>query len=292
MLFKQQRRIFSLHRIARRIRWHAERPVVTRPSRKRASAEARINRSRVLHGDLYQFGVYTGGGLKAWLDGLPALNISFSGQVWGFDSFIGMPEEANASAYQTPAHLKNPAWQPGGLNATAMMGASDWPNLRATLLGNVGHTEHRTDLIRGFYNESLVDGSAFARRMGMRPAFLIDIDCDLYSSSKQALEFMLQTGLLAPGTFVYYDDVTDYTYQAVQKKHVAPMEELLAHEQLTVEWGLRWKQLPSLGGFPGPVDALRWIPQFAPETKGRIVPPEMYPPVVELQSCRRCGSVQ
>jgi len=288
MLFRQQRRIFSMHRIARRIASHKAKHEST-ASQKSASL---INRGELLAGDLYQFGVYTGGGLKAWLDGFPALNISFTGRVWGFDSFVGMPHETNASTYQTPSHLKNSAWQPGGLNATAQLHAPSWADLEVSLLRNLGHSDRETHFIRGFYNESLSEGAAFARRLGMKTALLVDIDCDLYSSTKQALEFMLASKLMVPGTFVYFDDTSDKTYQAVQKRHEAPLEELLAHREVTAAWGLKWRQLPALGGFPGPISgALSWVPQYAADVKGRLVPPEMYPPVVELQACRRCGEL-
>ena len=40
--------------------------------------------------DLYEFGVYTGGGLRMWLRMMRREGLDFNGNVWGFDSFEGM----------------------------------------------------------------------------------------------------------------------------------------------------------------------------------------------------------
>ena len=280
-----------MHRIMRRLEARKHPPAEKRGARRRASPpEPPIDWSLSETGDLYQFGVYTAGGLKAWVDAIPELNLSFTGQIWGFDSFDGMPFEANASAYQSERHLRDPAWQQGGLNARTRMGAPDWPSLHAQLVRNIGFEPARTHLVRGFYNESLASGAAFARRAGMRPAFLLDIDCDLFSSSKQALEFMLLAGLLVPGTFVYYDDLSDKQLTGIMRLGDPALEEGLAHVQVSKDWGLRWRILPSLGLFPGPVGGrLQWVQQWPSKKKGDWVPNEFYSPVIELQECARCS---
>ena len=272
-----------MHRIARRIK--AVRKL-------QAVGRSPYNLSHQLNGDLYQFGVFTGGGLKTWVDAMPTFNISFSQQLWGFDSFIGMPYEANASLYQKKTHLKNPSWQPGGLNASAVMQASDWPSLRTQMIRNIGYSEHKAHLIKGFYNESLVDGAQLARRLGMRPALLVDIDCDLYSSSKQALEFMLEAGLLVKGSFIYYDDISDKDFVGVTQRGDPGIEESLAHMEVAKAWGIRWRQLPALGVYPGPMGgSLAWIHQFPNSTTRSLIPPELYSPTLELQYCKRCERI-
>jgi len=54
-----------------------------------AHPELRNNASP--HGDIFEFGVFTGGGLRAWVDEFAKRAIKF-GQLWGFDSFKGMPD--------------------------------------------------------------------------------------------------------------------------------------------------------------------------------------------------------
>ena len=40
----------------------------------------------------------------------------------------------------------------------------------------------------------------------MRPAAYVDIDCDLFGSSMAALSWLVQSGLIVPGTLIGYDD--------------------------------------------------------------------------------------
>ena len=134
---------------------------------------------------------------------------------------------------------------------------------------NIGFDATRTHLIPGFYNESLRDGASLARRLRMRPALLLDIDCDLYSSSKQALQFMLEAGLLVPGTFVYYDDYSLEDWRVSPTKHPYK-EERLAHHEITEEWKLTWRQLPTYI-YREPVQGLDWI------ARGQIRPSSQAP---------------
>ena len=189
-------------------------------------------------------------------------------------------------------HQRDRAWQQGGLNAQAQMGAADWPSLHELLVRSIGFDPARTHLIRGFYNESLASGAILARRLGMKPAFLLDIDCDLYSSTRHALEFMLAAGLLAPGTFVYYDDMSEKQFSGITRLGDAALEEGLAHMEISKEWGLLWRQLPSVGLYSGPIGGrLAWVSQWSSSRKGNWVPPEYYAPVVELQACKRCSGL-
>ena len=58
--------------------------------------------------------------------------------------------------------------------------------------------------MKGFYSESLTP--TLVQELGMKPAAYIDIDCDLYISSKQALAYMFEQKLAVPGTLIGYDD--------------------------------------------------------------------------------------
>ena len=58
--------------------------------------------------DLYTFGVYTGASLRFWLERLAQLKIEH-GPMWGFDSFEGLPEEAEG------VELEGNEWKPGGV---------------------------------------------------------------------------------------------------------------------------------------------------------------------------------
>ena len=294
MLRRQQRRILSLRRIMYQRHGRGPTPPLVH-----------------IDGDILQFGVFTGGGLRAWVEAMPLLNFNFSGVLWGFDSFKGMPYE-NASL-KLRHHKRDKSWAQGGLNAGATLGIQDWASLRDTLIRNIGYP--RTRLVRGFFNETLQGGARRARDLGVRPAFLIDIDCDLYSSTRQALTFALEAHLLLPGTYVYYDDLSEHdrsqadsispvstttaasqttskqAHREWQRRVRSLNEENIAHDDVSTEWGLKWRALPRVVKYPGPITALSWIDQLPEADKGKWVPPEQYPAVRELLSCARCAKL-
>ena len=167
---------------------------------------------------LYQFGVFTGGGMRTWLVGMDQwlrdTNITYKfhpesplarnglcslpglagAKFWGLDSFQGMPD--------SPLHMIPPGilrdagqrddWSTGGFNAADILREHSWRPFQARLKQNVLREDAcirspDLHLIRGFYNESLAEGATLARRLKMEPAWLIDIDCDLYSSTVEVL---------------------------------------------------------------------------------------------------------
>ena len=75
----------------------------------------------------------------------------------------------------------------------------------------------------------------------MKPALLVDLDCDLYTSSAQALRFVLDAGILVPGSYVYLDDVMPWVWRDTK---AAAVEQKRAFEELTAEYALRWEYLP------------------------------------------------
>ena len=129
--------------------------------------------------------------------------------------------------------------------------------------------------------------------MGMRPAFLVDIDCDLYTSTSQALRWMLDSGLLVPGSFIYYDDYNEEAWNISPEKH-AYLEERLAHEEITKEYKLRWKPL-FRHVFEGPLPGVSWITQWRingtrsdSRPLGKPLHGRDLTPVLQLEACGRC----
>lgn len=184
--------------------------------------------------DIYQFGVYTGGGLKAIASGTKQFSIQF-GNLWGFDSFQGLPD-SNLATYSKDK-LRDRAWQAGGLNAAeqlhSILGdkAYDFTQLSDYIVKQVGYPADRTTLVQGFFNESLPNLSRKLKKK-MQPAMLVDIDCDIYEGTVEALRFMIDMKLLVPGSIIYYDD-----WQA------SGQGERKAHEELTAEFKIVWRSL-------------------------------------------------
>ena len=213
--------------------------------------------------DLYEFGVYTGGGLRMWLRMMLREQMAFKGSIWGFDSFEGMPNEDNR--FKSKLRQKDKGWLEGGLNAAEQLGVADWDTLCHTIIRNIGsESPERIHLARGFYNESLAGGRRLVSRWHMRPALLLDLDCDLYTSSEQALRFMLDAGLLLPGSYVYLDDIMPWVWRDTTTPAV---EQKLAFQQLTREYELTWDEL-TLNGSRRDYSLLR--------------------PVLMLKTCGRC----
>merc|ERR1712060_694469 len=102
------------------------------------------------------------------------------------DSFEGLPEnEANV----TQSDFQKGKW-------AAEITEAD-------MIKTLGGPQ-KTKFIRGFYNESLT--RTLKEERSMKIAEYIDIDCDLYISTVQALEWVFASGVAVPGTLVGYDD--------------------------------------------------------------------------------------
>jgi len=61
----------------------------------------------------------------------------------------------------------------------------------------------RIHIIKGFFEETLQD---YFDRCGVLKASIVHIDCDLYSSSKYVLNFLLKNEIIQDGTIVIFDD--------------------------------------------------------------------------------------
>lgn len=130
-------------------------------------------------GDAYEFGVFEGESMHALRRMFP------EAQLWGFDSFRGLPEERQ--------DLLQTDFRPGHYAATVR--ARD-------MVVRLG--ADKTGFVAGFFNRTLTPSLRAAR--GMRPAFYLDVDADLYTSSYQALDWAFQSGVVRRGTLVGYDD--------------------------------------------------------------------------------------
>jgi hypothetical protein len=113
-----------------------------------------------------EFGVYEGGSLKQ----LAAYR--GNAQLWGFDSFRGLPEEWNAEHPKGRFAMERPIMPPDGVNLV------------------VGLFE---DVLPAWIPESAI---TFAH-----------IDSDLYSSAAQILSERGIVGLMAHGCVIAFDDI-------------------------------------------------------------------------------------
>lgn len=175
-------------------------------------------------GQIYCFGCGGGGtvtALKFAFDkqglNLPYLNL--------FDSFSGLPSEQDGVT-------TNPYWRKGSY-------PSDVKRLQDRL-NKAGIAESQYGIYEGFYCDSL--NPALARSADLRPALYVDIDCDLYVSTYQALDFMFSNNLATTGTYVGYDDWGDTkTWLEGESR---------AHKEISEKYGVAFRQCFSWGRAP------------------------------------------
>ncbi len=136
-------------------------------------------------GDFLEFGVYYGTSLACMHQALGELGLD-QVRMFGFDSFEGLPESAD----------KEPAspWRPGQYRSSLGMTRS--------YLRKRGVDPSRVVLEKGWFSETLTP--EFRERHGLRRASFLMVDCDLYSSTRDALAFA--GPLLGPRTIIYFDD--------------------------------------------------------------------------------------
>lgn len=147
--------------------------------------------------DIYQFGVFGGKSVKQMLF---AANCSKTPvhTFWGFDSFQGLPDE-DKSNFTGGVDKKYGAGKYSSSAALKLTGKALFDRIERYI-----GFDQRVRWVKGFYNESLTRD--LARQRGMRPASYVDIDADLYTSSAQALEWLVASGLIVAGTVIGYDD--------------------------------------------------------------------------------------
>lgn len=172
--------------------------------------------------DLLEFGVYSGDSLHSILKKCKEQDIKIR-RTFGFDSFRGLKLEE----YDEVVHEQ---WTNGSFDARQLFKA-DSPQQVANMLRDIFHS-------RGFDVEFIVNAfklldKSIIEFFDIEPAFYINIDCDLYSSAKQALNFIFDNNLLAVNGLIRYDD-----YEAVKDGG-----EQLAHKELAEERGLRFDYL-------------------------------------------------
>ena len=156
-------------------------------------------------GDIYEFGIFTGLAMKAINQFLDNNSISVR-VVWGFDSFLGLPrEDAKATNTTDSAYLRRVRkkdYRPGTYStARALKSSSPYESMHKL---DIAINDTRVRWIPGFFERSLTP--QLSVEQGMQPAVYVDFDVDLYTSTLQALKWMLSSRLVVPGTLLFYDD--------------------------------------------------------------------------------------
>lgn len=121
-------------------------------------------------GDYLEFGVYNGSTLAIVHDLLTRRG-RISSRLFGFDSFEGLPPEANVE--------DNNIWMSGQYRCPV--------DFARDFLDKRGVDWERVTLIKGWFSDTCSPGTVALHRM--KKAGIIMIDSDLYSSAVEALSF-------------------------------------------------------------------------------------------------------
>jgi hypothetical protein len=114
---------------------------------------------------------------------------------FAFDSFEGFPAGTNVG--------EHPLYKQGHVRTEELEFLS--------LLKSYGQNIDRVELIKGFYNESLTEELATNLRERKTKASLVTVDCNLYESYRDVLQWCDE--FLLPGSVIYLDDFNTHRAQ-------------------------------------------------------------------------------
>jgi O-methyltransferase len=158
-----------------------------------------------------EFGVSRGTSLACVDEVLRSAGVDGT-RIVGFDSFAGLPSEAEFEG-----------WLPGAYRSNL------WATKR--YLREHGVDLGRVHLVKGWFDDTLTPATRSG--LGIDRADLIMVDCDIYSASRKALEFALP--LVGDRAIVVFDD-WGWREDAGERGQKEAFEEVLAeHPTLVAE---------------------------------------------------------
>lgn len=162
-----------------------------------------------------EFGVFRGNSLLEYYSAYNQNNIK--PMFFGFDAFLGLPEEKLDPL--TP-------WETGDFNLNG--------NINPDLLNKDG-----VELVVGWFNETLNDETA--KKFEDKKAGLVHIDCDIYTSTLEVLEFLVKHQLLIDGTLVVYDDWGAWKQSRLSEDRELDVAEARAHTEICAKYDLKFE---------------------------------------------------
>ena len=188
--------------------------------------------------DIYTFGVFAGQSTIEWAQALQRRRINYD-RIFLFDSFQGIPPETEEKVIGDWDPKKSKFYS--GFNASEYWGTDSVEETINRFRKKVTPFLPGKELIfiSGFFEDSLHDG--LIEEHNMRPAFFVDIDTDIYTSAKQAMDWIARNDLLSPGiTQVGYDD-----WGGLPKKTIGTYGESRAHRELSEKHNQIWEHVMS-----------------------------------------------
>lgn len=141
--------------------------------------------------NVYEFGVYGGKSILDMLDA-PKNHNKHIVNIWGIDSFEGLPDDSGKQEVKD--------WYKGNFNFSNLSNRTP-EDSRCFLesLIKLQYPKVNIRLIRTWFDKLVKDNDFLI-------ADFVNIDCDIYTSTVSALEFLYNNHLLKVGTVIRYDD--------------------------------------------------------------------------------------
>ena len=162
-----------------------------------------------------EFGVFRGNSILEYYSAY--LENDINPIYFGFDAFEGLPEE-KFDQY-TP-------WKTGDFNLDG--------NINPELLNKNG-----MEIVKGWFNETLNEKTL--TKFGKKKAGLVHIDCDIYTSTLEVLEFLVVNDLLVDGTIIVYDDWGAWKQARLTENNEYDLAEGRAHKEISDKYGLNFE---------------------------------------------------
>lgn len=159
-------------------------------------------------GDYLEFGVSQGGSLSCMYRAAKSTKLSGM-RFFGFDSFEGLPDE-------TDSESEHP-WYAGEFYSSL--------NYTTAFLINQGVDIKDVNLIKGWFDDTCTE--ATVKQYQIKKAGIINIDCDIYSSTKTALDFCLP--LIQEDVIIFFDDWNSWNLADKDLGEKKAFEEFLAN---------------------------------------------------------------
>lgn len=171
-----------------------------------------------INGDYLEFGC--NGGMTFALAHQEARRHGHPARLWAFDSFRGLPA-------QQGQHDAHPMWVEHSL-------ATDLASFHDLCAANgIGRDDY--EVVCGYYNHSL---PALGDCDGPQDVACVFIDCDLYSSTRDVLEYLLPR--LKHGMILGFDDYHCWSTQQISGERRAMLEMFATENRWNLEPFMRF----------------------------------------------------
>jgi O-methyltransferase len=186
-------------------------------------------------GYYYEFGVCTGKaidiilamteGTQYWSEITKRIDKPFKGVI-GFDSFTGLPKE-NENVWH------NPEWPEGAFNSLEVFKVATIEEVITKLYEMWSKYYTPIELVSGFYKESLT--KELAESLKDKKASCIHIDCDIYQSTLECMDWIFANDLALPDSVWRFDDwISTPEWTAGESR---------AMLEISQKYDLRWNRL-------------------------------------------------